>query len=96
VPAPPAIVGVLHPLEVEVRLPVRALFVERDGAETGLDPLHAAVRLLPGLRHVVLVLVPRDRPAAERPVRDGAVEGRAPPWLDASGDEIAHDAIFAF
>src|SRR5689334_16374379 len=57
VAAAPAIVRVLHALEIEIGLPVGTLLIERDGAEAGLDPLHAPIRALPRLRHVVLILV---------------------------------------
>jgi hypothetical protein len=43
----------------------------------------------------VLILAAGNRAAAKRAVVDGPIERGALPGLDAGGDEIAHDAIFA-
>src|SRR3990170_536097 len=65
IPAALAVVRVLHLDELEVRLPVRALFFKRRGAETRLHPLHLLLVEGPGLLHAGDKVVLRDRSAAE-------------------------------
>jgi len=84
-------VRVLNFHEVEILLPVRALFLQRRGAIADLDPLHGSILELPRLRHVSKVFIPRDRSSAERAVLDRAVERLFLARLHFGGDEISHD-----
>src|SRR5204862_549583 len=83
--APAAGVRVLDGEELEVLLPVRALFLERHGTEAGLHPFHAAVRQLARAGHVVLVFIARHRPRAERAVVDRPSERDRKYAVDSSG-----------
>ena len=72
--APAACVGVLHLKQLEILLPVRALFGQRRGTETDFHPLDPAVPELPRVRHVAKVFVAGNRPGSERPIVDGALQ----------------------
>ena len=58
------VVRILHTLELEVLLPVRALFLKRRRTETNLDPFDRAVRAHSRLHHVAQILVSGDGSAA--------------------------------
>ena len=81
VAAAAARVGVLHLLEIEVVLPVRALFGQRRRAVADFDPLHAPVLVDARLVHVAEVLVAGHRAGAERAVVDRPASASARPGL---------------
>ena len=86
-------VRVLHFVEVEVLLPVFALFGERLVAVADLHPLHAAVIVRARVAHVAVVLAAGDRTPAERALVDGVGELRLLSGFDARCYQVAHGAI---
>ena len=54
-----AVVGVFDAEQFEIFLPIRPLFLQWRGAETGLNPMRGAVVGDAGLLHIVKVLITR-------------------------------------
>src|SRR5882724_1162906 len=83
-------VGVLHPDELQVLLPVGALLVERLVAEADLDPAQGAVAGAARLRHVAQILVPRHGALAQGAVLDRLEQGLFPAGAYTRRHQIPH------
>ena len=88
-----AVVGVLHFQQVKIFFPIRAFFLQRDGAITGFDPVRDAVVAEARLFHVVDIFVPGNGAAAEGAVADGGEERFLPAGFHAGFDQITHGKI---
>ena len=88
-------VRVLDLFEIEILVPVFALFLQRRRAEAHLDPLHTAVVVLARVGHVAQVLAAGDRSATERAIVDRLAQRGRLTVSDAGRDQIAHRIIVA-
>src|SRR5262245_5614147 len=85
--------SILDLLQLEILLPVVALFGQRRRAEAGLHPLHAAIVQQPRRLHVVEIFVARDRTLAQTPFIDSRFERPGLARLQACCHEITHGVV---
>jgi hypothetical protein len=76
--------------QIEVFLPIRSLFLERDPAEANLHPMGGAVVSRARLLHIPEILVARDGAAAERAIFNRPEQSLLFARLHASFHQIAH------
>lgn len=81
---------VLHFQQIEILFPVRALLIQRRGAETGFDPMRNAILADAGLFHVVNIFVAGDGAAPQGTVANSREERFLFARFHAGFDQITH------
>ena len=94
VPAFPAIMCVLHSRQLEIPLPIGALFLQWCRAIANLHPADRIVLAQPGLLHVAQILALGDRALTQGSVLDCFQQVLFAAALHARPDQITHELYF--
>ncbi len=81
-----AVVGLFDTDQLEIFLPIRPLFLQRRGAETGFDPMRCAIFADPRMLKIVNIFVARNGSASQRAVLDGTKQILLPPMFNPGFD----------
>ena len=91
--AVPTCVRIFDADQIEVFLPVRSLFLERNPAEANLHPMRNAVVRYPRLLHIPEILVARDGAAAEPAIFNRPEQSLLFAGLHSCFHQISHGAL---